>query len=165
MKSIPRWAQILIGVAIVMVFLAIGAVIVGVSWVREHVDIATSSETDAVRAFDDIHAKFPGQQPLLELRNGRPHYIEDRASQDAPRSALTTMHVLAWDADEEHLAKVDVPWWLLRWKSGTISFGSYASGIDDAGVKLRPEDIERHGRGILLDFTQPREGRVLVWVE
>jgi hypothetical protein len=50
-------------------------------------------------------------------------------------------------------------------KSGTISFSSYASGIDDAGVKLRPEDIERHGPGILLDFTKPREGRVLVWAE
>jgi hypothetical protein len=32
-------------------------------------------------------------------------------------------------------------------------------------VRLRAEDIERHGPGILLDFTQRREGRVLVWIE
>jgi hypothetical protein len=165
MKSIPRWAQIVGGIAIVFAFLAIGAVVVGISWMREHVDVVDSTETDASKAFDEIHAKFPGQKPLLELRDRTPHYVEERASQESPTSTLTTMHVVAWDSDERRLAKVDIPWWVLRMKSGTISFGSYASGLDDAGVKLRPEDIERHGPGIVLDFTSPKEGRVLVWIE
>ncbi|MGH9202356.1 MAG: hypothetical protein ACRD2A_14100 [Vicinamibacterales bacterium] len=165
MKSIPRWVQILGGIAIVFAFLAIGAVVVGVSWMREHIDVVDSSEADAARAFDEIHAKFPGQRPLLELRDRTPHYVEERASQRNSSATITTMHVVAWDSDERRLARIDVPWWVLRLKSGTISFSSYASGLDDAGVKLRPEDIERHGPGILLDFTMPREGRVLIWTE
>jgi hypothetical protein len=165
MKSIPRWAQIVLGLAIVLVFVAIGAVIFGVAWMREHVDIADSNEAEATRAFDEIHARFPGQLPLLELRDGTPHYVEERASQPQSTTTITTMHVVAWDTDERRLVKVAVPWWVLRLKSGTISFSSYASGIDDAGVKLRPEDIERHGPGILLDFTVKREGRVLIWTE
>ena len=165
MKSIPRWVQILAGIAIVFAFLAIGAIIVGVSWMREHIDIVDSTEVEATRAFDEIHAKFPGQRPLLELRDGTPHYVEERASHETSTAPITTMHVVAWDEDERQLAKVDVPWWVLRLKSGTISFSSYASGLDDASVKLRPEDIERHGPGILLDFTKPGEGRVLIWTE
>ncbi len=165
MKSIPRWVQIVGGIAIVLAFIAIGAVIVGISWMREHVDVVDSNETEAGRAFDEIHGKFPGQRPLLELRNGTPHYVEERATQESPTQTLTTLHVVAWDADERRLAKVDIPWWVLRMKSGTISFSSYAAGFDDAGVKLKPDDIERHGPGILLDFTNPREGRVLVWAE
>jgi hypothetical protein len=165
MKSIPRWAQIVGGIAIVLVFLAIGAVIVGVSWVREHVDVVDSTESDADKAFAEIRAKFPGQPPLMELRDRVPHYVEERATQSSSTIKLTTMHVVAWDSDDRKLATVDIPWWVLRMKSGTISFSSYASGIDDAGVKLRPEDIERHGPGILLDFTKRKEGRVLVWAE
>jgi hypothetical protein len=165
MKPIPRWVQVVGGIAIVLAFIAIGAVIVGISWMREHVDVADSNETEASRAFDEIHAKFPGQRPLLELRDRTPHYVEERASQESSTQSITTLHVVAWDFDERRLAKVDIPWWILRMKSGTISFGSYASGLDDAGVKLRPEDIERHGPGILLDFAMPREGRVLVWTE
>ena len=165
MKSVPRWVQIVGGIAIVFVFLAIGAVIVGVSWLREHVDIVESNEANADRAFDEIHAKFPGQKPLLELRDRTPHYVEERATQPDSTEKITTMHIVAWDSDERRLARVDVPWWVLRMKSGTISFSSYATGLDDAGVKLRPEDIERRGPGIVLDFVERREGRVLVWVE
>jgi hypothetical protein len=165
MKSIPRWVQIVGGIAIVLAFLAVGAVIVGISWMREHVDVVDSNETDASRAFDEVHARFPGQRPLLELRDGTPHYVEGRAAQENSTQTLTTMHVVAWDSDERRLARVDIPWWVVRMKSGTISFSSYAAGLDDAGVKLRPEDIERHGPGILLDFAKRREGRVLVWAE
>jgi len=91
--------------------------------------------------------------------------LEERANAPASNTGITTLHVIAWDSDERRLAKFDIPWWMLRLKSGTISFGSYASGLDDAGVKLSPRDIERHGPGILLDFTERREGRVLVWAE
>ena len=165
MKTIPRWVQIVGGIAIVLAFLAIGAVVIGISWMREHVDIVDSSETEASRAFDEVHARFPGQKPLLELRDRTPHYVEERASKAGSSATLSTMHVVAWDTDERRLAKIDVPWWILRMKSGSISFSSYSTGLDDAGVKLTPEEIERHGPGLLLDFTMPGEGRVLIWTE
>ena len=61
--------------------------------------------------------------------------------------------------------RVDVPFWLLRLKSGPIAFSSHASGFDDERVRLRVEDIERRGSGIVLDISEPREGRVLIWAE
>ena len=60
---------------------------------------------------------------------------------------------------------VDVPFWLLRLKSGPIAFSSYANGFDDRGVKLSVADIERRGPGIVLDVSEPNEGRVLIWAE
>ena len=63
------------------------------------------------------------------------------------------------------MVRVDVPFWLLRLKSGPISFSSYADGFDDRRVKLSVEDIERRGPGIVLDLVEANEGRVLIWAE
>ena len=50
-------------------------------------------------------------------------------------------------------------------KSDPIQFSAYASGLDEEGVSLRPEDIEKYGPGIILD-TRTRDGeRVLVWAQ
>jgi hypothetical protein len=37
--------------------------------------------------------------------------------------------------------------------------------MDDEGVDLRPEDIEKFGPGIVLDTTSPSGERVLVWTQ
>jgi hypothetical protein len=159
------WVNIAAGVAILLVFVGIGAVVVSVAWFREHLEVSDTTEPDAARAFDEIHAKFPGKKPLLEWRDGAPSYVEDRATDSGWSGQLTTLHVLAFSSDNEKLTRLEVPFWLLRMKSGTFRFGNYASGLDDGGVNLRPEEIDRHGPGIVLDFTRDNKGRVLVWAE
>ena len=49
------------------------------------------------------------------------------------------------DSRAAALVEFALPFWLLRLTSGPILFSSYASGFDDAGVSIRPEDIERPG--------------------
>ena len=60
---------------------------------------------------------------------------------------------------------LSIPFWVLRLKTTPIQFSSYASGFDENGVKLRPEDIERHGAGIILDTNTPKGERVLLWAQ
>ena len=162
--KIPRWAQVLIGVAIVGVFLAIGAIIAVTAYFSQNVVVNSSNAREADDEFDKIKQRFKGQAPLVEMRDG----VAVRSNTRTPATTegrLTTLHILAWDSREEKLAAVNVPWWVLRLKSGPIRFSSYTSGLDDDGVRLTPEDIERGGPGIILEATGRRGERVLLWAE
>ena len=114
--KIPRWAQVLIGIAIVGVFLAIGAIIAVTAWFSQNVVVSTSSTRDADEEFDKIRQRFKGQAPLIELKDG----VATRSNARPPAASgggLTTLHILAWDSDEEKLAAVNVPLWVIRLKS------------------------------------------------
>jgi hypothetical protein len=169
MNELPRkkrrWIPIVIGIVFLILVLGIGAVIFSVAWFRQNLQVTEVSAPNAAQEFEAVRARFSGQRPLIEMRDGEPEYVAER--KDEPRSnvQLTTLHVMAWDADDEELVTFSLPFWLLRMKSGPIGFGSYASGIDR--VSIRPEDIERHGPGLILDVTEDRRGRgrVLIWAE
>lgn len=163
--KIPRWAQILIGVGIVAVFLGIGALIAITAYFSQNMVVSDSSASEAGDAFDQVRQQFKGQAPLVELKDGVSRAVRDPATAPASSPGLQTLHVLAWESDEEKLINVTIPWWIIRLKSGPIRFSSYAAGLDESGVSLRPEDIERHGPGIILDGTGPRGERVLLWAQ
>lgn len=164
-KPKRRWILIVVGIVCFIFFLGVGAVIFSVAWFRQHLNVTTVSHASAVQQFDAVRAKFSGQRPLLEMRDGEPAFVAER--RDEPRSnvQLTTLHLMAWDEDEEHLVTFSLPFWLLRMKSGPIGFSSYASGVDR--ISLRPDDIERHGPGLIFDATEEHRGRgrVLIWAE
>ena len=161
--KIPRWAQVLIGVAIVGVFLAIGAIIAVTAYFSQNVVVNTSNAREADDEFEKIRQRFKGQLPLVELRDGAA--VRSNPRTNAGGGQLSTLHILAWDSDEEKLAAVNVPWWVIRLKSGPIRFSSYSTGFDDEGVRLTPEDIERGGPGIILEATGRRGERVLLWAD
>ena len=166
MSKRRNWLWILFGVGILVVFIGIGAVIAITAWFQQNLTVTETTEGSAQREFDAVRTRYGGRPPLLDMRDGRPVYTGGKPP-DAPASttSLENLHVLAWDPDEGELASVAIPFWLLRLKSGPIEFGSYASGMDDRGVDLRPEDIERYGPGIILDMTSPRGERVLLWAQ
>jgi hypothetical protein len=165
MKKRRNWLLVLFGVGVLVVFVGIGAVIVVAAWFQQNLQVQQSSGTDAQTAFDDVRQRFGTRGPLLELRNGRPAYVAGKPDASRPRTELTSLHVIAWDPDDEKLTRVAVPFWLLRLKATPIEFSSYASGFDDNGVNLRAEDIERYGAGVILDATTPSGERVLLWAQ
>jgi hypothetical protein len=118
-----------------------------------------------MKQFDDVRAKYPGQQPLLQMIEGRPQYAPERADRGPDRTPLNTLHVLAYDRDEGKVVTFSLPFWLLRMKSGPIRISAYQQGWNDNGVAFRVEDIERHGPGIIVDVTERPKGRVLVWTD
>ena len=164
-KPKRKWIPIAIGVALLVFVLGLGGIVFSVAWMRQNLLVTELPEATAAQEFNAVLAKFPGQRPLLELRDGKPEYTAERRNEPASTTSLTTLHVMAWDDEEGKLATFAMPFWLLRLKSGPIAFSSYASGFDDRGLTLRVEDIEKHGPGIVLDLTEAGEGRVLIWTE
>jgi hypothetical protein len=154
------------GLSVLLEVTAIGALLAVTAWVQQNVEVTPRSESEAEREFAAVRSRFGERKPLLELVDGRPAFSSEHstATRDENRR-LNTLHVLAWDADEERLASLGIPFWLLHLKSDPIRFSAYASGFDDRGVTLRPEDIERYGPGIVLDTTIPKGGRILLWAD
>lgn len=162
-KKKRTWLWIVLGILGFFVVTGLGMAAFTVYWLGSHMEFVETPAPEAAKSFDEVRAKFPGQRPLLEFKDGQPGSVETTPT---PSSAtLTTLHIIAFDDKEGRLVRVDVPFWLLRLKSGPIAFSSYASGFDDRRVRLRVEDIERRGPGIVLDLDRPNEGRVLIWAE
>jgi hypothetical protein len=159
------WIPIVLGILFLFVVLAIGGIIFMVSFVRQSMTIAEMSATSAEDEFAKVRGRFAGQQPLIQMVDGRPQYVAERAAQASSSGPLRSMHVMAWDDEEQKLVTFSLPFWLLRLKSGPIRLSAYSQGWDDRGVSFRVEDLEKHGPGLLLDVNEPNEGRVIIWAE
>lgn len=165
-KPKRRWIPIVLGILFVLFCVAVGAIFFAVSFFRENLQVSQHvAEGTASSEFDAVYAKFPGQKPLIQLVDDKPQLVAERASQAPNTKPLTTLHVLAFDRGDEEMAKFSLPFWLLRMKSGPIRLSAYQQGWDDRGVSFRVEDIEKAGPGIIVDVTERREGRLLIWAE
>ena len=162
--KVRRWAPIVFGVCVFVVFLGICVAVVGFAWVREHLAVEAASATNAEAAFDEVRQRFTDKMPLLEM-HGVSTPRRSAPAADTPRTSLNTLHVLAWDADNEQLARFDVPFWLLRLKETPIRFGTYASGLDELKITLTAAEIERYGPGIIVDISREGRDRALLWVD
>lgn len=160
-----NWIAIVLGVLLLFGILGVGCVVISVSWFRQNLSVTGTSEEAAVQQMDEVRSRFPGQQPLIQLVDGQPQLVAERASQAPTQTTLSTLHVIAFDSDEGNLVNFSLPFWLLRLKSGPIRLSAYQQGWDDRGVSFRVEDIEKHGPGIIVDVTRPGEGRVIIWAE
>ena len=160
-----NWLWIIFGVCIVLIFIGIGAIVATTAWVRQNVNITDTTERSAEEEFAAVRARFSSRQPLLEMRNGRPAFTAGKAPDGSSAANIDRLHVLVWAPDESKLINLAIPFWLVRIKSGPITFSSYASGLDDEVINLKPEDIERHGPGVILDTTSPKGERVLLWAQ
>lgn len=157
------WWPIVAGVAVLLVFLGVGAAVVGVALFRENVQMERgASESAAADAFASTLRAFPDPRPVLEFdEHHRAHLVPGIESRKNP-GTISVVQVVAWDPDERALARVALPMWLLRLKSGPIQFGQHVSGIDADGVRLTPQDIEKYGPGVLFEITRPSGEHVLV---
>jgi hypothetical protein len=160
-----RWIPILLGVLVMLGMVAVGAIVLTVSWFRQNMTITHTNEDAATQQFDEVRRRYAGQQPLIQLVDGKPQYVAERASQTAAQTALNTLHILAFDRNQGQTVTFSLPFWLLRMKSGPIRISAYQQGWDDRGVSFDVHDIEKHGPGIIVDLTERTEGRVLIWAE
>jgi len=159
------WIPIVIGIFLLVAVVAVGAIVLTAVWFRQNLTITQGSEDAATQQFKQVRRGYAGQQPLIQLVDGHPQYVAERASQTPSAAPLTSIHVIAYDRDEGNTVTFSLPFWLLRLKSGPIRISAYQQGWDDRGVSFRVEDIEKHGPGIIVDVTEPNEGRVLIWAQ
>jgi hypothetical protein len=113
-------------------------------------------QTQARAAFEEVRGKFPGVMPAFELRKGNEPTIVRQPPAAAASPEPTSVHILAWDPAEGQLARITLPFSLLKMSNDPVEFG---------GVSLDMEDVQRYGRTLLLDGDSGDGDRILVWTD
>lgn len=160
-KDTARALMIVVGVFVLLVILGLGSA----AWLFTNaVDIGEADEASAQREFERIRARFAGVQPVIEVRDDEP-VVTRRPSEAAPTVRLSTLRIVAWDPDDGTLARIDVPFWFLRLKSGPIEIGTDHGVFGEENLGITVEELERLGATLVLDHGDPNGDRVLVWTE
>lgn len=157
-----KWLPIVAGIAVLLVFVAIGITVAGVMFFRQNVDVARETSTaDADKAFAEAAGQFTDQRPLLTLDEDRlPSRTRGIESRRNP-GTVEALHVLAWDADEGALARVTLPLWLLRLKPGPIVLGDL-DNFDVERLQLTAEELQQRGPGVVLQYEGRDGDKVLL---
>ena len=162
---------IALGTAIALGMVAAALVAGAGFWVYQ--EFAPAAEflppADAGRQLDLIRARFPGQQPLIDVtdEDGRSqaHVSGDATPRRAPGS-IHAIHVAAFDPRARKLVRFSIPFWLVRLSpGGQVTIGDDVLKDVKGQTRLTVRDIEAFGPGLLIDETRPDGHRVLVWTE
>jgi hypothetical protein len=162
------WISVVIAAVIIVGVLAVSAVGGTAYFIYRHVHTQFTPTESADRQFAEARARFAGQRPLIEMRDGdEPLLHREEIPKTMPAAKLETMRVLAYDTRANKLVNVSIPMWLLRMApSNKFSFMK-DNGIDfdSDRVHISLDDIERRGPGLILDQAERRGSQVLVWTE
>jgi hypothetical protein len=160
-KETVRTLTMVVGLVILVAVLALGSAV----WLfTQSVDVGKADEVVAAGEFDRVRARFPGAKPVLEIRDGEP-FLSRKAPERPAGGRLSTLHVLHWDPDDDSFARIDLPFWLIRLKSGPIEIVSDNSAISDGDLGITVEELERFGPTLVADHQGERGERLLIWTQ
>lgn len=166
MATAKTWIWIIlgfIGVCVLGMFALAGA---GFYFVSQHIAVKETTSPAAVRTFDQARAMFKTQQPIIEL-DMMEHPRQLHQTADLPTSAVrpANLYVLAWNPEDNRLAKVTLPFWLLRMGRRKIDFFKDQRGFNFERLNLDVPELERIGPALVLDYRTPNGERVLIWTQ
>jgi hypothetical protein len=164
-KTKKTWISIVIAAVIIVGVLAVAVVGGTALFFFRHIDARVTAQENADRTFDQMRARFAGQQPLVEVTHGDDAVIHH--APDAPRRDIHALHALVYNRESGKLTRVDVPGWLLHLMSagGRVRIANMDAFGDDDQTRLTLDDLERHGPGLVLDVKRGRGSQILIWTE
>lgn len=157
-----KWAVVLVVIVGVGVLGLVALVGVGFYVFTTHVDIQNATDQEsAYRTLDETRARFSGQTPLVTFGPDGPRVNRTLpAGETLPES----LHVMAWDVDEARLLTLRLPMWLIRMSDdGRVDFDT--NDGDPFSLDLTVADLDHHGPGLVVEYEDEGEGRVIVWLE
>jgi hypothetical protein len=165
MATAKTWLWIIvgfIGICVLGLVLVAGA---GIYFVSHHISVQKASSPQALRSLDVTRARFD-TKPLIEI-DAFDHPREGRAVAGLPTSPVTptNLFVLAWNPDDGKLARVSVPFWVLRLGRRKIDVLKSSRGFNFESLNLDVAELERIGPALVLDYRTPSGERVLIWTQ
>jgi hypothetical protein len=119
-------------------------------------DVEPRTAHEAAAEMDAVRSRYTGQVPCLE-RDAR-----DRAASRREGDKPRTVHVLAWEREDNRLVRVRTPYWVLQ--VGAFKIHA-AHAIAPPLEHVTPADLDQCGRGLVADRRTSGGGRVLIWAE
>jgi len=169
MAKTKTWVWVAVGVAGLALLAFIALIAAGMVFVARQVETEAASPSSAEQTFAAVRERFKGQQPVIKIegteRDPRVRVDLDR-SRPADAARPETMHVMAFDPDDERIVRISLPFWLLRFGGrGKLNLGGSGIRFDFERVDLTVEDLENLGPALILDQQMPHGERVLVWTQ
>jgi hypothetical protein len=128
------------------------------------VTVDQADESDAARRFLAARAAFGSALPMLEV-DASGHVVRRPSPPLEAAVHLERLHILLYQVEARRLVQAEVPFWFVRLKGPALQYALRGTGVDLDRLGVTAADIERHGRGPILDETRGNGDRVLVWVE
>jgi hypothetical protein len=162
MAKVKTWVWVVIGVVAIGILGIVAMAAAGLWFVRSHVDVRTTTTAAASSDFDSVRQRFTAQKPLIELDD---HGDFVRANTDRPAGTVRPqmLNIMVFDPEEEKVVRMELPFWLMRLKSGGARFSMGGGNVDLAKLRLTVEDLERFGPTLILDQKDHKGTRVLIW--
>jgi uncharacterized membrane protein len=160
--KVKTWVWVVVGVVVLGIFCVIAMAGTMLWFVKSHVDIRNTTVAAASEDFQFVRQRFAAQKPLIELDE---HGSFLRANTDRPAGSQRpeTLNIMAFDPRDEKVVRMELPFWVLRLKSGGARFDIGRSNVDLARMRLTVADLERYGPILILDQKDTDGSRVLVW--
>jgi hypothetical protein len=162
MAKVKTWVWVVAAIVGVGILGIVTMAAAGLWFVRSHIDVRSTTVTAASSDFETVRARFSAQKPLIEL-DDHGEFIRANTDRPAGTARPQSLNVMAFDPDDEKVVRMDLPFWLLRLKSGGTRFSMGGGDVDLAKLRLTVEDLERFGPTLILDHKDRHGARVLVW--
>jgi len=161
-NKVPTWVCIIVGIVTLGILGVVTLAAAGLWFVRSHVNVQPTTVAAATTDFQTIRERFANQKPLIELDD---HGNFVHANTDRPNGTKRpeSLNVMAFDAREEHVVRVEIPFWMLRLKTRGTLIDVGSGNIDLQKLRLTVEDLERFGPTLIVDHKDMNGSRVLVW--
>lgn len=161
-----KWIPIVVGIVIFVMVVGVGLVGGLIYVVSRQVKVETVSAAGGEQEFERCLTSMAGQKPFIELPadNSEDEVVVHREMATGNTGSISTVHLRVWVPREKRLVHVDMPFWMMRLtgnKSITLNAGSFRQ----LTLSVTPEEIDRRGPGLILDFKRPHGERLLVWTE
>src|SRR4051812_15258938 len=117
MAKVKTWVWVVAGILAVGILGIVAMAAAGLWFVRSHVDVRSTTAGAASSDFEAVRARFTAQKPLIEL-DDHGDFVRANTDRAAGTVRPQTLNVMAFDPDDEKVVRVEMPFWLLRLKSG-----------------------------------------------
>lgn len=163
MAKVKTWVWVVLGIVVVGIVCLVAVAAAGLWFARTHIQIEQASASTMSKEFDDVAARFASQRPLIELdENGRVVRTNEDRPTAGPRPE--SLHILAFSPRDDKVAKLSIPFWLLRLKGpgSRIPLGN-GSVFDVNTLSINVDDLQRFGPTLIVDHRGRNGERVLIW--
>src|SRR4051812_42787533 len=160
--KVKTWVWVVVGLVAVCILAVIAMAAASLWFVKSHIDVRQTTTTAASEDFQTIRARFVNQKPLIEL-DDRGNFVHANVDRPAGTAPPQTLNVLIFDPKDEKVVRMELPFWLLRFKTRGTRFDLGNGNVDLEKLRITVEDLERFGPTLILDQKGPDGERVLIW--
>jgi len=161
-SKVKTWVWVVIAIVAAGIIGVIALAAAGLWFVRSHVNVQPSTVAAATTDLQAIRDRFASQKPLIEL-DDRGNFVHANTDRPSSTQRPESLNIIAFDARDERVVRIEVPFWLLRLKSRGTLVDVGSSNIDLQKLRLTVEDLERYGPTLIVDHRDANGSRVVVW--